>query len=420
MATDLFKHIRDPLYGALEFEPALLSLISKPLVQRLRHVRLSNIDSISLPGICGVTRYEHALGTCYLSTKVGFRHRLSSRDRLLLSAAALLHDSAITPFAHLMEEAFQYLSVEFHHEQKWQRLFAGESEPDIGGLAFQLFLGHDSGLRPWMEQQFRSEADTMLESLLASVQGKPPFGPCIAGELDLDNLDNVTRAAFHIGLPIDPQLPVTIAAAMTGLGDDGPLFAPEALPSIEEWLTLREDLYTHLMLAPADFAGKVMLVYAMVTAQQTGQLTSSDWQLTDFQLMTQLLGCRDPVASTVKRWLLGDLWDLSNLTWHAGPPPDLPSMKAFSSHLTTVLGRDVFAYRIKDKRHRSVAITLQGARNVSLGSKSKRWLLGVGSLKKAPFTVQDNRRILKAAVDIFGVAAAVTEAGATHSARSLF
>lgn len=47
----------DALYGEVRMEPAIADLASRPLVQRLRHIRLSNIDSLASPGIAHISRY---------------------------------------------------------------------------------------------------------------------------------------------------------------------------------------------------------------------------------------------------------------------------------------------------------------------------------------------------------------------------
>ncbi len=73
--------IYDPLYGDVSFEDPLRALILTPAVQRLRHVRLSNIDSMSLPGFAGSTRYEHALGAAAVAAHLGFFGNLLSEER---------------------------------------------------------------------------------------------------------------------------------------------------------------------------------------------------------------------------------------------------------------------------------------------------------------------------------------------------
>src|SRR5881275_1181424 len=108
MSRDSAMRITDALYGPINLDGAILDLIRQPIVQRLRHVRLSNIDSVCIPGISNISRYEHSLGVAFLASQVGFNSTLSTDDSLVLQAASLIHDSAITPFGHLAEEAYWY------------------------------------------------------------------------------------------------------------------------------------------------------------------------------------------------------------------------------------------------------------------------------------------------------------------------
>src|SRR5690349_5656478 len=101
--------ILDPLYGELTLPKAIVQLLSKPIVQRLRHIRLSNIDSLDMPGIANISRYEHVVGTAYLLSQTGLFSKLDVETATWLQAAALLHDWAILPYGHLIEEASQYL-----------------------------------------------------------------------------------------------------------------------------------------------------------------------------------------------------------------------------------------------------------------------------------------------------------------------
>ncbi len=103
-----YRHItHDTLYGRVVLDDDMMKLSATPVIQRLRHVRLSNINSIDMPGIANLSRYEHVLGVCYLAGQVGFLGTLNRHDRTVLAASALLHDWAITSFGHLVEEAFQ-------------------------------------------------------------------------------------------------------------------------------------------------------------------------------------------------------------------------------------------------------------------------------------------------------------------------
>src|SRR5436190_8268745 len=91
----------DPLHGTIQFDETLVALVQMPVVQRLRHVRLSNIDSVDIPAIANLSRFEHVVGVAHLAGEVGFLRSLPAFDHLVLKGSALLHDWAITSFGHL-------------------------------------------------------------------------------------------------------------------------------------------------------------------------------------------------------------------------------------------------------------------------------------------------------------------------------
>src|SRR5215213_3141277 len=197
------KHIiQDALYGEIEICPEIYELIKCPLVQRLRQVRLSNIDSVCMPGIANLSRYEHSIGVAYLASRVKFFNQLSVQDRLILQSAGLIHDTAMTPFGHLAEEAINYTEKTYKHEAKWSLLFELGEPKELGGIELQIYHGRESGLRRWVHKTFEVNAEYVLGEILNAFMGRGKFGQCIAGEMDLDNLDNVTRIAFHMGLEV--------------------------------------------------------------------------------------------------------------------------------------------------------------------------------------------------------------------------
>ena len=405
MASKSHFQILDPLYGDIEFGDAISDLIRQPLLQRLRHVRLSNIDSMQMPGISGITRFEHSLGTAFLAANVAFSSGSNEEDRILLQAAALIHDSAITPYGHLVEEALQYVAAEFDHQGKWSLLMAGgESDAELGGMGLQLYLGRPSGLPDWASRIYAGDARSRLMTLLEAIQGLGKFGPCIAGNLDLDNIDNVTRIAFHMGLRPDIALPQRLCTKMVGLAPDGTLlFDSSAVEDVRSWSALRHLVYDRLMPSPLDFVGKIMLLFCTVRAFRASLLdTTISWKLTDEEFIAILRHSDDEsIRETAERWLLGDTWDLSELIWLEDAAPNLARVAEFSDHLSEVLGRQCFSYRIKDKRDRKIELRLTSGESAIVGTNSSKWILGVASPLKKAFTAEENRKIAKAAQDIF-------------------
>ena len=210
-----YLNFLDTLYGDVSLTETLSSLAAAPLVQRLRHVRLSNIDSIAMPGISGISRYEHVIGVSHLAASTGLAKRLSSRDLTAFTAAALLHDWAITAFGHLVEEAFQYIGSTFDHETKLYEMVMEPSE--IGGMDRQVFQGRN-GLRRWLELVAAPGDDSLLlDDIIKTILGKGKFGRVVCGDIDLDNIDNVFRMAFHMGLSPDRQVPIRLAAQLVGI-----------------------------------------------------------------------------------------------------------------------------------------------------------------------------------------------------------
>jgi len=85
----------DCLYGNVRFGEEITQLIIQPLVQRLRQIRLSNIDSLSMPAIGGVSRVLSTLWQAHLASDRREFGTISRDDQILIQAAALI--TRITP-----------------------------------------------------------------------------------------------------------------------------------------------------------------------------------------------------------------------------------------------------------------------------------------------------------------------------------
>jgi HD superfamily phosphohydrolase len=395
--------IQDALYGEILICSEIQDLIKCPLVQRLRQIRLSNIDSICMPGIANLSRYEHSIGVAYLASKVKFFNQISPQERLILQSAGLLHDTAITPFGHLAEEAINYTQKSYKHEAKWSLLFESQETPELGGIDLQIYHGRQSGLRHWANKNFRVDANDVLSEIFNALMGQGKFGQCIAGDIDLDNLDNVTRIAYHMGLEVDRKLPLRIANGMESINNNFvPVFSDSCVESIIEWLDLRQEVYNKLMLSLDDFCGKIMLIYSSVLAFERDYLSDIDWSLTDDRYIQRLIDCGDKeISETATRWLLSDLWSLSDLFWFEGQPPNFKQTNAFANEFSKNLGRTCFAYRIKDKRTRKLSIHLASGEELNLGTAASKWLFGVASPIRKEFSVSENKQIISFAEDFF-------------------
>ena len=397
----------DSIYGEISVDEDLSSLVMVPVLQRLRHVRLSNIDSLNMPGIANLSRFDHALGVGHLATRIGMYNGLSREDRLALSASALLHDWAITPFGHLVEEAFQYLDIEkgFDHEHRLYEIVIGEGLEEIGGINRQILYGRQANIKPWAQRMVGTDnADEWLFQITEFIQGRGRFGRLICGDIDLDNIDGVFRMAYHMGLPIDRECPLRLAKAVVDVvrPNGWPVFQNSARADIAHWVTTRQDVYGRLMLADLDFVDKLMILYATVSAIESGEIENLDWGLIDDQLLERLLSSsKEEIRDTTKRWRVGELWDVTPLYWMHGRRPDFSEVRAFSESLSAELCRPCFAYAIKDKRNRLLNIRFDDGTENQLGTESMQWLIGVGSPARKRFKKSDIKTITQFAESHF-------------------
>ena len=63
----MYDRIWDPLYGRTKLTEFEARLISLPEIQRLRYIRMCNINSLLVTGASEISRFEHTLGVLRLA-----------------------------------------------------------------------------------------------------------------------------------------------------------------------------------------------------------------------------------------------------------------------------------------------------------------------------------------------------------------
>ena len=114
----------------------------------------------------------------------------------------------------------------------------------------------------------------------------------ISDSIDLDNIDNVFRMAYHMGLDFRKEAPIKLAESMF-IENGSVVFLQEAKTYLEEWYLVRQRVYKFLLLNPQEFAGKYMLTEAMdilfeCISQGKAEGRDIKWNYTDYQLMEEL------------------------------------------------------------------------------------------------------------------------------------
>ena len=255
-----FEVVRDPLWNNIRLEPEALAVIDTPAVQRLRYVRQLGHAFLVYPGATH-SRFEHALGAYHLA-----RRALAQLEETLgrppvepielrrLKLAALLHDIGHYPFSHALEEA----GLPRHETLAARQLASGE-------LATQL---ERLGVGP--------------EPLLALIQGRGDgaLSGLVAGSLDVDKLDYLSRDAWMCGVPYGMIDVDRLLASLTLVpGTDGrPVVAvhDKGLAALESLLFAKYQMYRNVYWHHAVRSATAMFKRLVRVALAAGRLRVED------------------------------------------------------------------------------------------------------------------------------------------------
>ena len=113
---------RDPVHNIISLawsdptDRVLIELIDTPEFQRLRRIKQLGLALFTYQG-AEHSRFTHSLGVMFVMRRVlerlGRRHEIPDRVRLVALSAALLHDIGHGPFSHVIEKVLHYA-----HEQR--------------------------------------------------------------------------------------------------------------------------------------------------------------------------------------------------------------------------------------------------------------------------------------------------------------
>lgn len=264
----MFDYI-DPLYGKLDISPSEAELFRTPELARLRDISLSAVPTIMLPWGKIASRFEHSVGVAHLAKLVAEKTEFSNISQDLIFAG-LLHDVGSPPFSHLTE-IFMQDKLGKTHEQFAQDLLANSQVWPI----IEKYGGHP-------------------KTILALINGtQKPFGPLIAGTIDLDNLDNTLRFGIGAGLIKRLYEPENLAHA---LGFGGKLHLNDTVTrDLDGWEFCREQVYSAVY-SDANLASGTMLVRALELAFAAGDLDDLFFFRTDHQALYLLENTCNPAT----------------------------------------------------------------------------------------------------------------------------
>jgi uncharacterized protein len=186
-------------------------------MQRLRYVRQLGLAHLVYPGATH-TRFEHALGTYHLASRT---LALLEQDAPLVRAAMLLHDIGHYPFSHALEEIGAP-----HHED----------------VARPLVL--DGPVAEILRAELGADAPAQLYALIRGRSTNPLQG-LVAGSLDLDKVEYLSRDAFMCGVPYG-QIDVDRLIHSMVVTADGITLREKGLAALESVLFAKYQMYRNV------------------------------------------------------------------------------------------------------------------------------------------------------------------------------
>ena len=293
--------VQDPLYGRFQLPSRLVQLLLTPEVRRLSQIRLLNTTTPSLATLGDLRRYSHTLGVLHLalsSRQIGY----TPGERDALAASVILHDIGTPPFGHLMEYHLKELTG-WSHEDAIHALLWGFHAPE--NRAHQIFAGRSLTVRTVLRR-----IGIELELVQAIITKQHPLSALLFGSIDFDNLDNVVRMAWALGIPCRRSLSLDLAKGLS-VTRGGVLQFSHARQgeSIQQWADLRRQVYEVLVFDPPTVAAQAVLSEAIGIALRSDVISESDWPLYD-ELLIERLRSNTSTKRLISRDYLGQLPNL--------------------------------------------------------------------------------------------------------------
>ena len=379
------RYIMDVLYGRIRLPGYVWRVLPSPELQRLREVRLCNINSLCLTGGANINRYEHAIGTAYLALEClkNWPALVPPETQQRIVLAALLHDINSGAFGHSVQYVID--SAGFEHEAVSHMFAAIDSS---SGYSYQkaalesVFFGMPKRLHTLLEP-------ATARAISELVAGGGEYGALISSEMDVDNIDNVFRLAYHIGISRERETPVNLTKAIW-VESGQVTIRRHAVSLVERWQSVRRRLYRCLLLNPDEFSAKCMLEQALTAdAPEAGFL----WHDVDYELVRKLADASSDVRLLASRLMVGNLYGClgiyatADIQCHERLSPTANRARVESAlsealratRLAKLNSAVVRVHTIKDdgKTERRVVLRTDAGERLSLGANSRRVLIGV-------------------------------------------
>jgi len=238
------KIINDPVYGFITIDhPLILDIIAHPYYQRLRRIYQMAFAHLVYPGAVH-SRLHHSLGAYHLMCNALSELKnkgieITHEEELGAKIAILLHDIGHGPYSHTLEKE---LINDVHHEA-------------ISLLIMKV-----------LNKEFNGQLQTAIE-IFTNIYPKKFLYQLIAGQVDVDRMDYLTRDSFFTGVS-EGVIGYDRIIKMLTVHNGQLMVEEKAIYSIEKFLVSRRLMYWQVYLHKTVLSAEMMLVKIIQRAKE--------------------------------------------------------------------------------------------------------------------------------------------------------
>ncbi|MBN1323340.1 MAG: HD domain-containing protein [Methanotrichaceae archaeon] len=256
------RPIHDPVHGAIVPSRLEWALIESAPVQRLRGIQQLGLVDLAYPGAMH-TRFEHSVGTMHMAGRLSSHLGLDEGDLIRARLSGLLHDIGHSAYSHAVEAVLS-------RNVDLQPLLDG-----VPASGHEQFTAHILATHPFGEEALAlvegafGPPDVFFREIAGIVQGRPPLGWIVSGDLDADRMDFLLRDSHHAGVglglvDVDQIIQaLTLQGGRPVLAGDGDYRFDLSLTAAESMLIARAHHYNALVHHPRVQSGRAMLLLAL-------------------------------------------------------------------------------------------------------------------------------------------------------------